>query len=43
LQQPFGQVVGSQVHVPLLLSQSPLAQAAQAAPPVPQADAVSDA
>ncbi len=42
LQQPFGQVVASHAQVPLLVSQRPCAQAAQAAPPVPHCDAVSE-
>jgi hypothetical protein len=39
LQQPFGQVAALQAHVPPVLSQRPLAQAAQTAPPAPHVDA----
>jgi len=35
VQQPFGQVCASQAHAPVVLSQSPFEQLAQAAPPVP--------
>jgi hypothetical protein len=35
LQQPLGHVVASQEHAPLVLSQRPLVQETQAAPPVP--------
>jgi hypothetical protein len=35
VQQPAGQVVESHAHVPLVVSQSPLAQAPQAAPAAP--------
>jgi hypothetical protein len=41
-QQPLGHVFASQVHVPLVVSQSPLPHAAQAAPPVPHEDADSE-
>jgi hypothetical protein len=42
LQQPFGHVVASHAHVPLVVSQRPFEQTAQAAPPVPHCDAVSE-
>jgi hypothetical protein len=43
LQQPFGQVLTSHEHVPLVLSQRPLEHVAQAAPPVPHFVEVSEA
>lgn len=43
LQQPFGQVLSSQVQVPTVMSQTALGHAPQAAPPVPQEVADSDA
>jgi len=43
LQQPDGQVWESHEHVPLVVSQTPLAQAAQAAPPAPHWEADSEA
>jgi hypothetical protein len=39
LQQPFGHVIASQVHVPFVVSQTLLGHAAHATPPVPHADA----
>ena len=39
VQQPLGHVVASHEHVPLEVSHSPFAHAAQAAPPVPHCDA----
>jgi hypothetical protein len=43
LQQPPGQVCASQEQVPLVVSQTPFAQEAQAAPPAPHCDADSEA
>jgi hypothetical protein len=43
LQQPDGQVWASHEHVPLVVSQVPFAQEAQAAPPAPHWDADSEA
>jgi len=42
LQQPFGHVVESHEHIPELVSHSPFAQDAHAAPPAPHWDADSD-
>jgi hypothetical protein len=42
LQQPFGQVVESHLQLPLVVSQSPFAQLAQRAPPLPHSPADSE-
>jgi hypothetical protein len=43
LQQPAGHVVVSQLQVPVVVSQSPFAHEAHAAPPAPHCDDDSDA
>jgi hypothetical protein len=42
LQQPFGHVVASQAHAPLLVSHTPFEHAPHVAPPAPHCDGVSD-
>jgi hypothetical protein len=43
VQQPLGQVVASQAHLPLVVSHSPLLHPAQAAPLVPHCELVCEA
>jgi hypothetical protein len=43
LQQPLRQVFASHRQVPVLVSQTPLAHTAHAAPPAPHFEGVSDA
>ena len=43
LQHPFGQVVASHLHAPIVLSQTPFEHEAHAAPPVPHWVADSEA
>jgi hypothetical protein len=42
LQQPFGHVIASHVHLPVVVSQTLFGHAAHATPPVPHADADCD-